>query len=177
MKQAGQILTPKGMAISEQLPIKLKFKQMKNILLILSLFFIISCDKKNEIITEFQPFEISFVSISKSGLYGAGAEGIVDSNILIKNNSEWQNLINQMDSVNNVSDSFSEIDIDFDKYMIIAIFVGMGANIIIVEITSIIENETNITVLKQEIETISSVVTQPYHIVKIPISDKTIVFE
>jgi len=82
-----------------------------------------------------------------------------------------------MDSVNNVSDSFSEIDIDFDKYMIIAIFVGMGANIIIVEITSIIENETNITVLKQEIETISSVVTQPYHIVKIPISDKTIVFE
>tara|TARA_B110000093_G_C12687581_1_gene292737 strand:- start:98 stop:553 length:456 start_codon:yes stop_codon:yes gene_type:complete len=151
---------------------------MKNkylILIIVLITFITSCDKNNDEKETNNP--ITFVNIGKSALYGGGTEGISASNLVITNNNDWQNLITQMNSVNNVSDNFAEIDIDFNEYMLIALILDVKGNGWEVEISEIIETETEITVSKQETESVTLVITQPFHIVKIPKNDKSVVFQ
>src|SRR5690606_41096266 len=101
----------------------IKTQVMKNVFIVLSFFLMIGC-KKEEIPNNgnnnniFQPTAISFVEIGKGALYGNGAEEISQSNLVITDSVVWQSLLTQMDSVNNVSDSFSEINVDFSNYMI-----------------------------------------------------------
>ena len=82
-----------------------------------------------------------------------------------------------MNSANNVTNEFSETNIDFSAYIIIAIFLEVKGNGWEVEVSSIEENTTNILVSKTETEAINSVITQPFHIVKISTTNKEIVFE
>ena len=97
--------------------------------------------------------------------------------MVIKNTTDWQDLITQMNSYNNVSGSFSETDIDFDNYLIIAVFLEVKPNGWEVEIIGITENEKSLVISTKETEFVSSVITQPYSIVKIPTTEKTIEFE
>lgn len=82
-----------------------------------------------------------------------------------------------MNTNNNVSDNFSETNIDFDNYMVIAVFLEIKPTGWEVEINGVVENENNITIIKEEMELDNTVITQPFHIVKIPITDKEIIFE
>jgi hypothetical protein len=82
-----------------------------------------------------------------------------------------------MDSYNIVSTNFTEIDIDFNNYIIIAVFLEVKPVNWLVEITNIMENEDNILVSQEDTEGGFLTIDQPYHIVKIPITDKPIVFE
>lgn len=97
--------------------------------------------------------------------------------MVITNQTDWQELIIVIDAVVNVSGNFSETDIDFDNFILIAVFLELKDNGYDVEITNVIENENNITITTQETESLTLVMTQPYHIVKIPVSDKTVIFE
>jgi len=144
------------------------------LLLVLALLITISCSRNDENSAE-QP--ISFVEIGKAALYGAGAEGIPQSNMLIANNTDWQNLMNQMNTVNNVTDTFTETNIDFNTYMVIAVFLEVKGSGWEVTITDIVENANDITVSIEDKAFETSVMTQPYHIVKIPIIDKPVVFD
>jgi hypothetical protein len=81
-----------------------------------------------------------------------------------------------MNSVNNVSNTFSETSIDFDDYSIIAVFLEVKSNGWGVTINNITENENNISVSTQEDESITPVQSQPFHIVKIPKTNKDITF-
>jgi hypothetical protein len=130
--------------------------------------------------SNFVPINITPILIGNGVLYGDGAEGIIQSNVVISDSVQWQNLLNQMNSINNVSNSFSEISIDFTQYQIIAVFDNIygdaGHNI---SISSIIENVNNINVTVQSVYVINvfAIQTQPYYIVKIPKSTKPVIFQ
>lgn len=148
---------------------------MKTIILILSVFLATSCNSDDNATTQTTP--INFTEIGKGALFGNGLEGIVQSNMIINNTTDWQNLMNQMNSVNNVTDEFSETNIDFNTYIVIVIFLDVKGNGWVVEISNIEENTSNVMVSKTETEGDNLVITQPFHIVKIPITSKEIVFE
>ncbi|MCB0398271.1 MAG: protease complex subunit PrcB family protein [Winogradskyella sp.] len=120
------------------------------------------------------------VLIGKGNLYGSGAEGLKKQNLVITSSEEWKDLLNKMNSVNNVSDSFSETYIDFSKYSVIAVFDevknsgGHGLNLVIQES----KDKILVEVLRKSPEGMAtSVMTQPYYVVKIPKSDAPVVFE
>ena len=149
---------------------------MKTIILILSIFLATSCSNDDNNQTA-QSTPLNFTEIGKGALYGNGSEGIVESNMVIDNTTDWQNLMSQMNSVNNVTDEFSETNIDFNTYIVIAIFLEVKPNGWQVEISSIIENVSSIVVSTVEAEGINLAVTQPFYIVKIPVTNKPIEFE
>jgi hypothetical protein len=97
--------------------------------------------------------------------------------VTISNTNDWQNLISQMNSVNNVSDDFTEIDINFNEFTVFAIFLEVKGNGWEIEIENVIENETNISISTQETEFDNFVITQPFQIIKIPKTDKPIIVE
>ena len=149
---------------------------MKNMFLILSILLTIySCNKNddNQVFPQNKEFDV----IYNGALSGNGSEGITQSNMVINNTNDWENLMSQMNSVNNLSDNFSETDIDFNDYIIIAVFLEVKSNGWEIEITNITENENSLVVSTNETELISSVITQPFSIVKIRRTEKTIEFE
>jgi len=149
----------------------------KNVLIILLSIFFLSCntDDNNSEMTN-----VESTLIAKDNLFGNGDEGIVEQNMVITDQSTWNDLITQMNSVNNVSDNFSETDIDFSEYKVIAVFdeiKGNGGHSLELSINSNSENIiVSITDLGPEGNAIT-VMTQPFHIVKIPTSDLPVIFE
>jgi len=125
------------------------------------------------------PIGIIPVLIGKGCLYGNGKEGISKQNKVITTFTEWNTLISSINSVNNVSGSFTETDIDFSHYQVIAIFDEIRGNGgWSIDITDITEAD-NIVVTYSNLEKggETDVMTQPYYIVKIPVSSKEIVFQ
>ncbi len=122
----------------------------------------------------------NIVLIGKGNLHGSGAEGIEKQNLVITTTEEWKDLLNKINAVNKVSDSFSETDIDFSEYTIIAIFEevknsgGHSLDLVIQET----KDKMLVDVLRKSPDGIAtSVMTQPYYIVKIPKTSLPIVFE
>ena len=102
----------------------------------LSLIFVFGC-KCNKTSTEMASKNVESVLIAKGNLYGAGAEGIEKQNLVIANKNDWNALLTQLDTTNKVSQSFTETDIDFNKFTVIAIFEsvkGSGGHKIAVDI-------------------------------------------
>lgn len=79
----------------------------KIVLTILIVAFTFSCNNETEL------SNIESILIAKGDLGGNGAEGISKQNMVITDQNNWVNLINQMNTVNNASERFSEINIDF----------------------------------------------------------------
>lgn len=148
---------------------------MKNILLILT-SVLISCSSNDDNLNK----NVNFSIIGQGQLHGNGAENIEKSSLVITNTSFWNELIDKMNTANNVSDDLAERDIDFSQFLIIAVFdeiYNNGGHSI--DIVSIVENENNVIVNIDNKMTgdASSVITQPFHIVKIPKTEKQIIFE
>jgi hypothetical protein len=151
---------------------------MKTLFLILGIITFTSCNSDDDTnAMPFEPMAITYTEIGKGALNGNGIQGIVESNMVITDDTVWESLLNQMDSYNIVSTNFTEIDIDFNNYIIIAVFLEVKPVNWLVEITNIMENEDNILVSQEDTEGGFLTIDQPYHIVKIPITDKPIVFE
>ncbi|WP_115460884.1 protease complex subunit PrcB family protein [Winogradskyella aurantiaca] len=149
---------------------------MKYLIFVLVLTFsVLSCN--NTVQSSQEP--VTTTLISKGELYGNGAEGILSSQRVINDTSAWNSLLDQMNSVNTVSDSFSEIDINFSEFTVIAVFddiKGNGGYGIDLAVSS--TNETiivDVTHLSPEGNAIT-VMTQPYHIIKIPKALLPVVF-
>ena len=68
--------------------------------------------------------------------------------------------MSQMNSVNNVTDSFFVTDINFDTYLVIAVFLEVKPSGWEVRINSITENENSLVVRTNESQFDSSVITQ-----------------
>ena len=149
----------------------------KSLFVFLSILLFVSCDNDEPQNNEFDPIEINFTEIGKGTLSGSGQENISQSNLIIQNQAEWQSLMDDMNSINNVTSLFSETEIDFENYTIIAVFLEVKNNGWEIEINSIIENENNINISTQETEFYTLEMTQPFYIAKISNSDKTIIFE
>ena len=149
----------------------------KTIFIILFSILISGCRSYNN---NSEIIKIEATLIAKDNLYGNGAEGINKQNLVITNKSIWNNLIAQMNAVNNVSNSFSETEIDFSKYVVIAVFDEIKSNGGYSLALTITDNSENImvnvtTIAPQGFAT--TVITQPFHIVKILKSDLPIIFE
>ena len=144
---------------------------MKKELLFILLLCLFNCKTKkessnaNSVNMETIPSNL----IAKGDLYGSGAEGIEAQNLIITNQNDWDTLKAQMNSVNKVSDGFIETTIDFSENTIIAVFdevKGSGGHHLELEITS---NSKNILVNITRVVpkgNATSVMTQPYHIIK-----------
>jgi hypothetical protein len=117
------------------------------------------------------------VIIEQGNLYGGGEEGLVKQNIVITNLSEWNALTQKMNIVN---ESLSiNTDIDFNKYQVIAVFDEIKHNDgWSIDITEVREYDDNIIVSIYNLKKgdLTTVITQPYQIVKVPTSNKKITF-
>ncbi|MFD2541188.1 protease complex subunit PrcB family protein [Lacinutrix gracilariae] len=151
--------------------------KIKALILVLSILTF-NCNSDNT--TTNSEEEVASTLISKDNLYGNGDEGIAEQNMVIQNQTDWNNLLTQIDAVNTTSHTFTETDIDFSEYTIIAVFDqirGNGGHSIDLNITS---NQEVITVTVTHINpagNAATVITQPYHIVKIEKSNLPIYFE
>jgi len=126
------------------------------------------------------PRVITPVLIAQGELYGNGQESITKQNLVIRTQEEWDNLLNAMNSVNNVSNSFAETEIDFNSFMVIAVFDEVRGNSgCSINISNIIEYIDKIIVDVHIVTATSGadVMNQPFYIVKIPVIYNNIVFD
>ena len=107
-------------------------------------------------------------------------QSIVTQRIVITNQSRWNALLLGISPFYDVSGQFSETEIDFTKYQVIVV---IGEELLkedcSIDIIGVMEYTDKIVVTyNSETGTVSSgdVRIRPFHIVKIPISDKEILF-
>lgn len=146
----------------------------KVILFLLVSILFISCNNDDD------SNPISLTLISDSNLHGNGQEGITSQNMVITDSVTWNNLMASMDSVNVVSDQFTETIIDFNTYTIIAVFDEVRSSSAYDLEVNIFQNSSNIIV---DVNNISfgdnefTLIQQPFYIVKIENSNLPIVFQ
>ncbi len=156
----------------------MKEKLIISVLLLLTL----GCQKKsasNDLEASY-PRDLEFSLISKGNLLGNGREGIESGSIWITREVEWNDLLGKMNIHNPVSDSFIENTIDFSAYDVLASFDQIRPHTgFVVYIDKLIEEQNNRVahlVLKEN-NTGFDVVSQPYYLIKIPKSKKTVMFQ
>ena len=139
----------------------------------ISFFMLLSCNNSDD---SFSPQNITPILIGKNSISNPSTPL---QNSLITNQAQWDILLSTMNSVNNVSNNFTESSIDFNNFDIVAVFRNPISNSSsTVDITSIVETENQRVVTVQNlIDGVSADVAQPFHIVKIPKSTKPIVFQ
>jgi hypothetical protein len=135
----------------------------------------------NNDVDEFLPMSISTTLVASDNLYGNGKENIARQNLIIQSNKEWTELMNKMNSANKVTDSFTETEIDFSNLIILALFdeIKMNGGYTI-EIAGVVENRNDLTINVCHLSPnggVYAVITQPYCIVKIPKTEKKIIFK
>ena len=121
---------------------------------------------------------LPFTTIGK-GILGGG-EGISKNDVVIHTKEEWENLMTAMGS--NKMNIFSETEIDFDNYQIIAVFDEVrnngGWEIVVTKIKDY--NEKIVITVKENAprgSAVPCIMTQSYHIVKMHAIFKSIEFK
>ena len=143
------------------------------LILCVSLFVVLGCSSTIQPSKTIKKEEIVFNTISKCTLFGNGIEGILEEKFTIKNEKQWQVFLNKINSVNSVSSSFSEININFSNHIIICVFDTIrntGGYAIEIERVFVEKKNLNVVYKKKEpgpMEMVTTIITQPYHIVKI----------
>lgn len=148
------------------------------LLLLCSIFFVtISCRDNHDDEQLENKKQINFQLIGKGNLTG---NYTAQQNTVITNTTQWNNFLVQIDGQNNhPSAGFTETNIDFDQFMVIividAVYPNGGHS---VDIMTVDENSQNIEVDVEKLlqGNVTTVVTQPYHIVKIPKILKPVIF-
>lgn len=149
--------------------------KIKIISILVIAFLMISCedDEKTKIV---KPVE--FTTLSQGDLKGNGEEGIVKSKLIVSDNTSFGVLLSKINAVN---DEISPAPaIDFNESVVLAVFDDIKSHGgYSIDITKVSEHEDRLVV---EIERLNeggmlTVITQPYHIVKIPKSTKPIIFK
>lgn len=145
----------------------------KLFLLILPLFVLISCsndDDDNNVINE----EVVFTTIGQNSL--SGSDNVAQANHVFNNQADWNNFLDQLNGENNVSVTFTETDIDFTAYTVIAVVDAVKTSGSKIDIETVIENTNNIQVSSELTIYSTAVISQAFHIIKIPKTSKQIIF-
>ena len=151
---------------------------MKTSIFTIVLLLVLSSCKK----TVCSPSDFNSENIHEGVLYGAGDEGIGEENFVIKTQSEWDDLLNKVNSVNNESSDFTTTSIDFNEKMVIACFDPVrSSGGYAVSIASVIHDGSQITVdvvnSSPNGGAVTTVITQPYAIISVTKCDDPVVFE
>jgi hypothetical protein len=145
---------------------------MKTVITILFSLLLVGCPKNQE---------GSFTSLSKGSLFGNGAEGFKQENLIILSKKEWKSFLSKIDTTNKVSNTF-ENAIDFSKEMIVVCIDKVrnsgGFSVEIKEVSK--ERDTLVIKVRRKgpkpMSMATTVIKQPYHIVKINKTNKKIKF-
>jgi hypothetical protein len=145
---------------------------MKTVITIIFSLLLVGCPKN---------IEGGFTSLSKGNLFGNGVEGFKKENIVISSKGEWKSFLLKIDTTNKVSKTF-ENAIDFSKEMIIISIDKVrnsgGFSVEIIE--AVKEGGAFLIKVKTKgpkpLDMVTSVIIQPYHIVKIKKTNKKIKF-
>ncbi|MDO6739129.1 hypothetical protein [Wenyingzhuangia sp. 2_MG-2023] len=150
---------------------------MHKILLLIFVLFM-SCNQDKSTQTD----QVIYTKIGKGILTGQGEEGISKSNWVVTNEKDWNHLKAKMNTINQETSHFTETQIDFSKYIVIATFDSIrqqGGSYI--SIANVVKNTSNTVVCTKYIEDNSPfathVVNQSYHLVKIEKTNLPIIFE
>lgn len=149
---------------------------MKQIITLFSfLFLLTSCSNDNNS----NQSDVSFSTVVQKDLSPSDQKPIAETKVVITDSQAWNTFITKISVVNEESNYFIDKNIDFTKFQIIAVidqkYLNGGHTI---DITKIAENKNNIYVKVEKLHTgnIATVLTQPYHIVKIAKSSKKVIF-
>lgn len=123
---------------------------------------------------------VEFKLIAQKDLSPSEQKEIPKSNFVIKDTESWNSFIAKITVNNDETKYFSETNIDFKKYQIIAaidevrLYGGYS-----IDITRISENQSSIIVKIEHLKPggFYAIITQPYHIVKIAKTSKKVVFK
>ena len=146
---------------------------MKTTILSVLFLFLLGCSEDD---ATYSPQPIIPISISHYSLPGV-TQSVAQQNLVVAEDSVWVTL---KQSMSTRLEHFSETEINFDEFIVLAVFDQIypnGGHSI--DITSVVEHETNITVTLERLLTgdMTAVIMQPYHIVKIPKTSKPVLFE
>jgi hypothetical protein len=126
--------------------------------------------------------KIQFSVIGQSdNIYSGDYNSLPEQYSIIRNNADWENLITAIDATWNgpISPTFTETDIDFSQFIIIAVidsvYGNAGHSIYVKDITEYSENLI-VAVEKLDEGIVATVITQPFQIIKIPVTDKEVIF-
>lgn len=120
---------------------KLILKSLPAVLLLVGAFIVLGGCEGNK-----YPITLNFTLIGKGNVSGSGAENLNKQNVVITDSIQWQRLLSEMDSHRNVSSSLTEINIDFDKFQLIVVIDSIRPNLCEINIKSITENKSDISV-------------------------------
>jgi hypothetical protein len=144
---------------------------MKTFIVSLVLLSIVSCTSNDD---DFEPQTITPILIGE----GTNSGTAVKSNLVITNQADWTQLMNLLTPSN--TNNFTQKNIDFTKFDLLVSIDGVRPSTgYSISISKVVENRSNVTA------TITStfggsgytIFSQPFYIVKIPKSNKPIVFQ
>ena len=148
---------------------------MKRIILIFSILLAVtSCENE-----DLPNSDVQYSLIAKGDSF-PNDESLAPRHLIIKDQKAWDRLITEMNVSTDLSKNFKEINIDFNKYQVIAVIDKTqntdGHSIDIVEIT---ENRNTIIVKVEKLKNGNSTLklSRPYDIIKTDRTDKKVIFE
>lgn len=149
---------------------------MKHLIILASIVLFATC-KSHQKISKNEPF--AYQLIAQSTLHGNGAEGFEPGLYKITNENQWHDFLKKINTVNEESSKFKSDQIDFDKYMIVAIFDKIlhqgGVKFYIKFVENTKDTIKFITAHEMPGQMAIQVMNQPYILIKIKKTDKTLV--
>ena len=146
---------------------------MKKLLYFLTILILASCKSVSNSDESSMNGLNEIQTISIGILTGDEEEGIEKSNIVLTNQEDWSILISKIDKVNPISSKFKNTPVDFSEEIVLAVFDKIrNSGGYAIQIINLNSNKKETTVkyqIKQPKPTdlVTSIMTQPYHIVKI----------
>lgn len=142
-----------------------------------------SNDDSNSTEQDFEPVALEVNTVLQNNLGGNGQEGIGAENRVISNVSQWNQLIDEIDytydGVNGIVATLEAVTIDFDNEDVLAVFEEIkNSGGYSIDIVKVEEQEKKVVVTIDRLLKggDATVITQPFHIVKIAKVNKPIVF-
>ncbi|MDG1333446.1 MAG: protease complex subunit PrcB family protein [Crocinitomicaceae bacterium] len=149
-------------------------------LAVISILCSSSCDTTEEVVngTIESPKQLDIKQINQGVLTGAREEPVgFEKGYVIQSEEEWEELRGNMNAINNAQ---GKISINFEKLTVLAYFDKVRPNGgYSIEIVEAIESDDEIKAMIKSIAPTgmaTDIMTQPFHIVKIPKTDKPVKF-
>lgn len=148
---------------------------MKQIITLFSILFLLTGCNSDDSDTS----NVSYSVIVQGDNFNTNAN-IPKSNLVIKDQTEWNNLLSKINLVVNANSILPDTNVDFTKYQVIAVIDEVrNSGGYSIDITKITETNNSIFVKVEQLKPdgFYTVITQPYHIVKIPKTNKKVIFK
>lgn len=141
---------------------------------------LLSCEKEVTSASPQETNEMVIHVIGQENLYGSSSEGFLEENHVINDSVAWNELKAHMNQSNDVTYNFTEQEIDFTQWTVLASFDQVrpsGGHSI--NYSSVVENSDYIDATIHHVNpngNATTVITQPYIVVKIEKTTKQVLF-